>query len=73
MKLTFPKLGLGSPLGLLKFQSSIAGVKTPHIEVFFISWESYQSVDVKNGSHGPFGHLQDKLWQKEGLGVKLAI
>jgi hypothetical protein len=24
-------------------------------------------------SHGPFGHLQHKLWQKEGPGVKLAI
>jgi hypothetical protein len=68
MKLTFPKLGLGSPLGLLKFQSSIAGVKTPHIEVFFISWESYQSVDVKNGSHGPFGHLN---WQFDSRPLKI--
>jgi hypothetical protein len=49
MKLTFPKWGLGSPLGLPKFQSSIAGVKTPYIGVFFISLESYQSVDVENG------------------------
>jgi len=24
-------------------------------------------------SHGPFGHMQHKLWQKERLGVKLAI
>jgi len=24
-------------------------------------------------SHGPFGHLQPKLWAKEGLGVKLSI
>ncbi len=49
MRLTLPKWGLGSPLGLLNFQSSIAGVKTPHIEVFFITLESYQSVDVENG------------------------
>jgi hypothetical protein len=27
----------------------------------------------KMASHGPFGHLQHKLWQKEGLGVKLAV
>jgi len=27
----------------------------------------------KMASHGPFGHLQHKLWQKEGSGVKLAI
>jgi len=49
MKLTLPKLGLGSPPGLPKLQSSIAGVKTPCIGVFFISLESYQSVDVANG------------------------
>jgi hypothetical protein len=58
MKLTLPKLGLGSPSGLLKLQSLIAGVKTPHIEVFFISLESYQSVDVENGFAWPrMGHL----------------
>jgi len=36
MKLTLSKLGLRSPLGLLKLQSSITGVKTPCIGVFFI-------------------------------------
>jgi len=49
MKFTLPKLGLGSPSGLSKLQSSIAGVKTPRIGMFFISLESYQSVDVENG------------------------
>jgi hypothetical protein len=49
MTLTLPKWGLGSPPRLPKFQSSIAGVKTPCIQVFFISLESYQSVDVENG------------------------
>jgi hypothetical protein len=49
MKLTLPKWGLGSPPGLLKFQSSIARVKTPCIGVFFISLKSYQSVDIENG------------------------
>ncbi len=49
MKLTFPKLGLGSLLGLPKLQSSIAWVKTPRIGAFLISLESYQSVDVGNG------------------------
>jgi hypothetical protein len=46
---SFPKWELGSPPGLSKFQSSIVGVKTPHIEAFFISLESYRSVDVENG------------------------
>jgi len=49
MKFTFPKLGLGSPPGLPKFQSSIARVKTPCIGVLFISLKSYWSVDVENG------------------------
>jgi len=49
MTLTFPKWGLESPPGLPKLQSSIAKVKTLRIEVFFISLESYQSVDVQNG------------------------
>jgi len=48
MKLTFPKLGLGSPPRLPKFQSSIVGVKTPCIGVFIISLENYRSVDVEN-------------------------
>ncbi len=49
MTLTLPKWGLGSPLGLPKFQSLIAGVKTPRLEAFLISLESYRSVYVENG------------------------
>jgi hypothetical protein len=49
MKLTIPKLGLGSPLGFPKLQSSIPRVKTPCIGVFFISLESYLIVNVENG------------------------
>jgi hypothetical protein len=49
MKLTLPKWGLGNPSGLPKLQSSIAGVKTLRIGVFFISLESYQSLNVENG------------------------
>jgi hypothetical protein len=47
--LTLPKMGLESPLGLPKTQSSIARVKTPCLEVFFIPLESSWSVDVQNG------------------------
>jgi hypothetical protein len=49
MKLTLPKLGTWSPLGFLKTQSLIAGVKTPRIGVFLISSERSWSVDVQNG------------------------
>jgi hypothetical protein len=36
-----PKWGLGSPPGLSKLQSLIAGAKTPHLEMFFITLERY--------------------------------
>jgi len=39
MRLAFPKVGTWSPPGLPKLQSSIAGVKTPFLEVFFIPLE----------------------------------
>jgi hypothetical protein len=47
--LTLPKMGLGSPSGLLKTQSAIAGVKTPFIEAFFILLKRSWGVDVQNG------------------------
>ncbi len=49
LPLTLPEMGLGSPSGVPKIQSAIAGVKIPHIEVFFISLERSSSVDVPNG------------------------
>jgi hypothetical protein len=49
MKLTLPKVGTWSPLGLPKIQRSIARVKTPRLEVFFILLKRSWSVDVQNG------------------------
>jgi hypothetical protein len=49
MKFTLPKVGTWSPLGLPQLQSSIAKVKTPRLEVFFIPVEKPWSVDVENG------------------------
>jgi hypothetical protein len=71
--LTLPKMGLESPLGLPKTQSSIAGVKTPRLEVFFIPLERSWSVNVETALHEPFRHLQHKLCAKEGSRVKLAV
>jgi hypothetical protein len=56
MTFTLSKWGLGSPLGLSKLQNSIARIKTPCIEVFFISLESYRSVD-RNWAH--MSHLDN--------------
>ncbi len=41
MTLTLPKWGLGSPLRLPKLQSLITGVKTPYLDAFVMSLESY--------------------------------
>jgi hypothetical protein len=49
MRLTLPKVRTWSPSGLLKFQSSIARVKTPHLKVLFISLERSWTVDIENG------------------------
>jgi hypothetical protein len=46
---TLRQVGGWDPLGFLKMQSSILGVKTPRLEVFFISSERSWSVDVENG------------------------
>jgi hypothetical protein len=43
------EMGTWESSGLLKLQSSITGVKTLCLEAFFISLESYQSVNVENG------------------------
>jgi hypothetical protein len=58
---TFSKMGLGSPLRLLKIQSAIAVVKTSCIKVIFIPLERSRSIDVQMALHEPFGHLQHKL------------
>jgi len=73
MKLTLPKLGLGTPLGFLKFQSSIVRVKTPCIGVFFISLKSYQSVDVENGLAWATWTFAAQVMVKKKARVELAI
>jgi hypothetical protein len=49
MRLALPKVGTWSPPRLSKLQNSIAGVKTPRLEVFFVPLESSWSVGVENG------------------------
>jgi len=35
--------------------------------------KAQNTLHSKMASHRPFGHLQPKLWAKEGPGVKLAV
>ncbi len=70
MKLTFRKWGLGSPPRLSKLQSSITGVKTPRIGVFFISLKSYLSVDVENGLTWAIWTFATQVMAKRKAGSK---
>jgi hypothetical protein len=71
MRLTFPKWGLGSPLGLSELQSSIIGVKTPRIETFFISSKSYRSVDVENELVWAIGTSVGRVIAKRKVGSQI--
>jgi len=71
MKFTLPNLGLGSPLGLSKFQSLILGVKTPHIGMFFISLESYWSVDGENGLAWAIWTFTAQVMEKRKAGSQI--
>jgi hypothetical protein len=68
MRLTLSKWELGSPLGLLKVQHSIAKVKTPRIGAFFISLEIYWSVDVQNGLAWPIWTSETQVMAKRKVG-----
>ncbi len=71
MKPTLSKWGRGSPLGLPKVQSSIARVKKPHIEAFFISLESYWSADVQNGLAWPIWTFETQFMAKRKVGSQI--
>jgi len=65
MRLTLPKVGIWSPSGLPQLQSSTIEGKTPRLR-----WKGLEVEMSKMASHEPFGHLQHKLWPKEGLTIK---
>ncbi len=73
MRLTLPKWGFGSPLGLSKLQSLIAGVKIPRLRVLFISLKSYRNVNVKNGLTWAIWRFATQVMAKRKAGVKLVV
>jgi len=73
MTFTLLKWGLGSPPRLAKLQSSIEGVKTPHLKTFFISLKSCQSLDVENGLAWTIWTFATQVMTKKGLKVWLPI
>ncbi len=81
MKLTLPKVGTWSPPGLPKTQSSIARVKTPRLEMFFISlkkvlkcrcpkWPRMSHLDICNTSYGR-KKGRESNWQFDSRALKV--
>jgi hypothetical protein len=64
-------------LGVLRdsqnFIVQLQGSKHLALGCSLYHWKVIKVQMSKMGLHGPFGHFQHKLWQKEGLGIKLEI
>jgi hypothetical protein len=64
-------------LGVLQdsqnFRIQLQGSKHLALKLSSCHWKAIEVKMSKTASHEPFGHLQHKLWQKEGSGVKLAV
>jgi hypothetical protein len=73
MKLTLPKVGSWSSSGLPKTQSSNSRVKTPRIEVFFISMKISWSLDAQNGLACAIWTSVAQVMGKRRVGVKLPV
>jgi hypothetical protein len=73
MRLALPKVGTWSPPGLPKLQSSIAEVKTPRLEVFFILLERPWSLDVENDLAWAIRTSAAQVMVKERPRVKLIV
>jgi hypothetical protein len=68
---TLPKLRIWSPMGLPNVRQQ--GPKHLALRCSWCHWKGLGTWISKMASHWPFGHLQPKLWAKEGPGVKLAV
>jgi len=65
--------GLGVLRDSRNFKVWLQGSKHHALGRSLYNWRAIKIYMLKMGSHGPFGHLQHTLWQKEGPGVKLAV
>jgi hypothetical protein len=56
-----------------KFRTQLQGSKHLALKCSLYRWKGLKVQMFKMASHEPFGHLQHKLWLKEGPRVKLAV
>jgi hypothetical protein len=67
------KLGVGVLRDSWMFRARQQGAKHLTLGCSWCRWKGLETKISKMASHWPFGHLQPKLWAKEGPGVKLAV
>jgi hypothetical protein len=67
------KLGVGVLRDSRMFRAQQQGAKHLALGCSWCHWKGLETYISKMASHWPFGHLQPKLWAKEGPGVKLAL
>jgi hypothetical protein len=67
------KWELGVLLDSQKFRAWFQGSKHLELESSLYRWKGLEVEMSKMALHEPFGHLQPKLWAKEGPKVKLAV
>jgi hypothetical protein len=69
-----PKIGTWESYGTPEaLEFDCRGQNTLHLGCSLYHWKAIKMYMSKMASHGPFGHLQHKLWQKEGSRVKLVV
>jgi len=69
----FQSWGFGVLRDSRMFRVRQLGPKHLALGASWCHWKVLEAYISKMASHWPFGHLQPKLWAKEGPGVKLAV
>jgi hypothetical protein len=70
---TWKELGFGVLRDSRMFRARQQGEKHLALGCSWCHWKGLETKISKMPSHWKFGHLQPKLWAKEGPGVKLAV
>jgi hypothetical protein len=55
------------------FKEQLQKFKLIGLKFSLYHWKAFGTQIFKMGLHDPFGYLEQKLWPKERLGVKLPI
>jgi hypothetical protein len=67
------KWDLGILRDFRKLKTRLQGPKHLALRCFLYCWKGLEVYMSKMALHESFGHLQHKLWSKEGPGIKLAV